>query len=56
MGGPGVDLQCHGRLQMFIKQRSEEVAISGDDFRETQKLEVRHPLMLPPGLWLAGCI
>lgn len=43
-GGPGVDLQCHGQLQMFIKRSSEEVAISRDNFRETQKLEMRHPL------------
>lgn len=55
-GGPWVDLQCHGRLQMFIKQSYEEVAISRDNFRETQKLEMRHPLMLPPGLWLSGGI
>lgn len=53
-GGRLVDPQCHGLLQMFIKQSPEEAAISRDNFRETQRLEMGHPLMPPPGLWLLG--
>jgi hypothetical protein len=43
-----------GFCRCSLSKSPEEVAISRDNFRETQKLEMGHPLMLPPGLWLLG--